>query len=498
MKTHHYRLLTFINFLFLHTLFYAAPSPSTMFDDHMVLQQEMPVPIWGTAKKGEKITVSFDGQKKTTITNSDGKWMVTLKPLKASFKGKTLKISGDTDVSFSDVVVGEVWICSGQSNMAFPRNLVEELTPLYEKVKNKSSLRTLKIIETASLTPMDNAVAKWSTLPSESAVAFSFSYHLQKEINVPVGIIATNWGGTQIESWMPKELTKELPHFKEKMEAFQINDKKKIEAYIKKTEKYPNRGKGLERKQEVYLRSNPNILYNAMIHPLIPFAFRGMVWYQGEGNSKTSLEHERYKKSLPIWVKKLRENWNRDFCFMAVMLPGFGRGMKNVEYPNVFCWASFREAQENLLTEPNTFISNSIDLGSINNLHPSDKEPIGQRLSLLARKHIYAQDIEAQGPCYQKHTIKDDKLIIHFDHAKGLKTKDGSSPKGFWLSGENEQWYMADAKIDGTTVILNSKEVKNPKACRYAFAAKPTVNLVNSAGLPAYPFRTDDRPLPKK
>jgi len=492
-----------IIFLFNHLAYAQELKPSSLFTDHMVLQREMPVPIWGTAKAGEKITVTFDGQSKTTITASNGKWKVKLNPLKASFEGQELKISGNTDITFKDILVGEVWLCSGQSNMAFPRKNVNELTPLYmNAISSKIPLRTFRVIENVAFDPIENAVGKWESVPSESAVAFGFSYYLQKGINVPVGIIRSCWGSSSIEGWMPISLTEKLPHYKEKMKTFKQNDVKQVTQLMESMKGKPNAAQNVKGKDNIFLRTRPNILFNAMMHPLAPFAMRGMVWYQGEANGKSYIDHINYKKSLPIWLNSLRALWGRDFHFMAVMLPGYGKIItptcKDYDYPNVFSWASFREGQLAILKESKTAVANTIDLGLINNIHPADKEPIGKRLALLAQKNIYKKNITAQGPTYKKHKIQKDKVIITFEHAEGLKTKNAKAPQSFWISGDDEKWYPAKATIEGKTVILHAKEVQKPKACRYAFAAKPTVNLINKHNLPAYPFRTDKRELVKK
>jgi len=478
-------------------------TPSSLFTDHMVLQREMPVPIWGKAKAGEKITVTFDGQTKTTTTASNGKWMLKLDPLKASAKGKELIIKGSTSITIKDVLVGEVWLCSGQSNMVFPRTNVKELTPLHmNAVSSKMPLRTFRVIENIAFDPIDNAVGKWSTVPSESAVAFGFSYYLQQAIGVPVGIIRSCWGSSSIEGWMPIELTAKLPHFAKNMKEFKQKDHGRVTKLMKLMEGKPNAAQNIKGTDNIFVRTRPNILYNAMMHPLAPFAMRGMVWYQGEANSKTFADHMNYQKSLPIWLRSLRKLWGQDFHFMAVMLPGFGKiitkGSTEYDSPKVFSWSSFREAQLGVLKEPKTAVSNSIDLGLVGNIHPADKAPIGKRLSLLAQKNIYKNNIIAQGPTYKKFKIKKDKFIISFEHASGLKTKDGKAPSSFWLAGDDKKWYRANAKIENEEIVLSAKEVALPKACRYAFAAKPNVNLVNKAGLPAYPFRTDKWQLTKK
>jgi sialate O-acetylesterase len=235
-----------------------------------------------------------------------------------------------------------------------------------------------------------------------------------------------------------------------------------------------------------WLRQRPNLLYNAMMHPIIPYACRGLVWYQGEANAD---KPELYKDSLPLWIQSLRKAWEKeDLHFMVVMLPGYG---PEDGPPDQKSWAPFREVQMSALDLDHTSVVNTIDLGDAKNIHPPDKTPICERLSLLARQDVYSEKVMAQGPVYREHSIERNTMIIHLDHAEGLKTIDGKGPSGFWLAADDQQWHRASAKIEGTNIILHSDMVSKPIACRYGFTGKPTVNLINEADLPAYPFRTD-------
>jgi len=274
-------------------------------------------------------------------------------------------------------------------------------------------------------------------------------------------------------------MTEELPHFKEIMKTFQESEETqaRVKAAIEK---------GI-RHGFVFVRKQPNLLYNAMLHPVIPYACRGMVWYQGEANAS---KPEEYAKSLPAWLKRLRKEWGSDdFCLLVVMLPGYGNDR---DIPSPRSWAWFREAQMKVLEMPGTSIVNTIDLGDVKNIHPPDKAPICKRLALLARKDVYNEKINAQGPVYKKSSVDGNRMAIEFNNAEGLKTTDGAAPKGFWLSDKEGNWHSAEAVIEDQKVILTSKDLNAPAFCRYAFAGKPDVNLVNSEGLPAYPFRTDN------
>ena len=406
-----------------------------------------------------------------------------------------MTISGNNKVVFSDVLVGEVWICSGQSNMQFgwgdksnpyhSFGAVRELKALIPEAKRKD-IRSYSVPTYVSMTPEKNCKGKWSTGPSGSAVAFGFSYYLNQKLNVPVAVITTCWGSSKIEGWMPLDMTEKLPHYKKMMASFAVKDKAKVIALIEKGKNSGKDAAGWTKKDNVYARQQPNILYNAMMNPLVPFACRGLVWYQGEANSKKPKE---YAQSLPLWVKRLRKAWGRDdFHFLAVMLPGYGRDNGR---PDSKSWAMFREVQQKVLQLPATGVVNTIDLGNARNIHPSDKGPICERLALMARRDVHGEKIMGQGPKYKSFTVSNGQMVIEFSHADGLKTKDGTAPTGFWLADKEGSWHQAKASIKGSTIILKADSVKKPVACRYAFCGKPEVNLVNSENLPTYPFRTD-------
>ena len=464
---------------------------SPMFGDHMVLQRELPVPVWGKADPGDTVTVRFAGQEAQTRAGQDGKWMLQLPPMPASAEGREFAVEAKGETKrFKDVLVGEVWICSGQSNMQYGWGKQSkqrynwggdaDLAKLAEQATGLP-IRSYDVPCNVSFTPTEECAGTWSTDLPGSAVAFGFSYHLQKSLNVPVAVIVACWGSSSIEGWMPIELTAELPHFKTIMDEFQKSEptRASIEAAMKK---------GI-RDGMTFIRKQPNILYNAMLHPIIPYGCRGIVWYQGEANND---QPELYAASLPAWIRELRKRWNRDdLHVLGVMLPGFGAD-NGVADPK--SWAWFREAQAKGLRMPHAALINTIDLGDPRNIHPKDKAPIADRLARIARHDIHGEKIPARGPEYQSHQIEGGRLILTFDHTEGLTTKDGKAPVGFWLAGEDRQWHAARAAINGSTVELRADGVDKPVACRYAFSNSPAVNLVNKAALPAAPFRTDDWP----
>jgi sialate O-acetylesterase len=454
------------------------------FTDHAVLQRDMPVPVWGWSQPGTKITVEFQGQKKSGVAGTDGKWLTALDSLKASAEPAEMVVSDEAGnrVTLKDILVGEVWICSGQSNMQYgwgkeshvmlnwggDTNLAA-LVPL----ARKQPIRSYLVETDVAFTPNKTCKGSWSTNVSGSAVAFGFSYHLYQKLQVPVGVIVTCWGSSSIEGWMPRELTAELPHFKTIMASFDgsSNIQQRVSAAMAKGIRHGN----------VFVRQQPNLLYNAMLHPLIPYASRGLVWYQGEANGKQATQ---YAQSLPAWMKYLRKTWGRDdFHLLAVMLPGYGDEL----------WPWFREVQMGFTKLPHASIANTIDLGDAKNIHPADKAPICERLALLARCDVYGEKVVAQGPLFKSASVNGSTLVITFEHAEGLKTTDGSSPSGFLLAGPDFVWHPATASIKENTVELQAQGVAVPAFVRYAFSGKPAVNLVNGVGLPAFPFRTDDK-----
>ncbi|GAC12983.1 sialate O-acetylesterase [Aliiglaciecola lipolytica] len=478
------------------------------FSNNAVLQRHMPVPVWGTADAGTKITVTIssdssqDSQTKSTITNSHGEWKIELDAMPATFTPQVLKISGnESEFTYSNILVGEVWVCAGQSNMVMEANRVPEVKALIPKSKY---IRSLEVPRTVALTPQNHLTSEWQVATPSSAVALAFAYHLQVSENVPVGIILSAWGSSSIEAWMPREMTSKVPHFKTMMQEFDADTQtqERIKAILEGPKPW-------SRKDDIFLRRQSNILFNAMINPLIPYAARGLVWYQGERNTMSihGMPEEpwfarnsgmlKYGDTLKAWMQNYREAWNQDtFHFIAVMLPGFHKQKEGVplggpEDPNTHSWAWMRESQMRSLDLPNTSLVNTIDLGDVNDIHPKDKLPVGKRAALMALRDTLEHNIQAQGPTLSEVKRFGNQIIIDFEHAEGLKTIDEQPPKAFWLSDDSGKWVKAEATIKGQSVILHSPSLTQPRYVRYAFAGKPNVNLVNSANLPAYPFRTD-------
>lgn len=486
-----------------------------------MLQRDMPVPVWGSADAGAKVTVELTpssagatsaisgsgGQLKSTTADANGKWKLELDPLSASFHPAALRVTSTLkskveSKTCEDVLVGEVWICSGQSNMQFGVGGVPEVKALIPKAR---SIRSFAVKRTVAFDEQDYCEGEWIDRYPDSAVAFGFAYNLQVAADVPVGIILTAWGSSSLEAWMPRDMVDIVPHFKTMMEEFDANAE--AQNQIKTALSGP---KPWSKSDDVFLRRQSNILYNAMMHPLAPYACRGLVWYQGERNTQSMHGMVKnpwfsrnsgmriYGDVLKQWMQRYRQQWNRDdFHFLVVMLPGLGNVLKTSpdvpkDNPAAHSWAWMREVQLQALELSNVGVANTIDLGDIKNIHPKDKLPVGERLALLAARDTLGQQLVAQGPVVKGVKAGRGSLAISFVHADGLKTSDDQAPNGFWLADDSGKWARAEATIEGQSVVLKSSKIKNPLYVRYAFVGKPNVNLVNGANLPAYPFRTDD------
>ncbi|MEN8663265.1 MAG: sialate O-acetylesterase [Lentimonas sp.] len=475
------------------------------FTDHMVLQRDMPIPVWGSASPGLTITVEFSGQTQSVNTDSSGKWRVDLEPLSASSTGKRMTViagKNQESIELSNIVVGEVWICSGQSNMQWKLDSVGNIKALKS---TPGRIRSFQVPTTVALEEQDHCDSEWLVERPDSAVATAFAHYLEEYADVPIGILLTAWGSSSIEAWMPRDMTKTVPHFKTVMEEFDAN-----QGNIQHIKNALNAdGPPWDKKQNFFLRHQPNVLYNAMMKPLVPYACRGLVWYQGERNTGAIggmpegkwtarvAGMQLYGEILPKWIQHYRQMWGQpDMHFLIVMLPGFGKILdagpeQTLESPDAQSWAWMRESQLKALELPNTGVVNTIDLGHPTNIHPKDKLPVGQRLALLAARDTFGHDRVAQGPVMESVIARGNYLVVDFKYAEGLKTTDGKAPTGFWISDDSGNWQEAEAIIKGTQIALSASNILNPRHIRYAFAGMPKVNLINTDNLPAYPFRTD-------
>ncbi len=506
MKTH-LRLICLLSFAAFcsHSLRADVKLPA-IFSDHMVLQQDVAAPVWGWADPGEKVIVTIAGQSKSAKADAQGKWRVKLGKLKAGGP-HALTVKGKNTITLSDVLVGEVWLGSGQSNMALQVNRANN----YEQEKaaaNFPQIRMFTVTSGAASSAQDDCKGAWQvcspdTVGAFSATAYFFGREIHRALNVPVGLIHSSVGGTPIESWISPEAQKKSPELKAFFETVVKESTGFDEATAQaKYEKDLARWKDAAKKAKAENKTSPRApqnpvevrkrkgdvggLFNGKIAPLIPYAIRGVLWYQGEANS-TDAKAPFYQYQLPLLVKDWRARWGCEFPFAWVQLPNFTRGEG---------WLLVREAMLKSLKVPNTGMAVTIDIGDPKNIHPTNKQDVGKRLALWAQASVYGQKgVAASGPLPDGHKIRGGEVTLSFKHTDGglVVPPGGSSElKGFVIAGEDKQWKPAQARIAGDKIIVSHPDVKKPVAVRYAWQDNPDCNLYNGAGLPASPFRTDD------
>jgi len=641
---------------------------SSFFGDHMVLQRGQEIPVWGTATPGEKVTAIFRKTTVTSRTGDDGRWKLRL-PEQSVGEPTTLKIkSGDQLITFEDVLVGEVWICSGQSNMEWrvdrSANPEEEIA-----AADYPSIRFFDVPRTYSPEPLNDVTATWKicspdTVPSFSAVGYYYGRKLWKELNVPIGLVSANWGGTPAEAWTPLPVLQSNPDYRELVDKYHqttklLEENPDLEEQLqKKFDDFVKQGEALvddpPRPEDIWFRSESNIpgtltiapdtvffsetdglaqvrttftlseaqakttgarvrlgqidnydvtwingievgrtgrdspdarkafrdyaipdgtlrlgknvivlqvidwyrdaifgknidqpeirwpsgetvplpnewkrklivdwgpqppkldrtvrntssyLWNGMIHPLNPAAFRGVIWYQGESNASRA---EQYRCLFPDMIQAWRTACGRgDFPFYFVQLA-------NIE--DRTGWPELREAQRETLALPNTGMAVTIDIGDPDDVHPRNKQEVGRRLALWALANTYGKTQPTgwlgslpifgksfqepspySGPLFREAIVQDGHIRLRFDHVNGgLQASDGRELKGFTIAEKNGPFRAAKVRIEGDEIIVSHAEIKNPAAVRYAWAVNPDANFINGIGLPASPFRTDDRPF---
>lgn len=619
-----------------------------MFSDNMVLQQEANAPIWGEAQpmKTVKVTTSWDGKTYETKANEAGKWKLSVHTPTAGGPYELILTDGKKLV-LKNVMIGEVWICSGQSNMEMPLDGWGKIKDYQKEIAEAEhpNIRLLQVEKVNSTKPETDIkvsgngwqVCSPTTIPEFSATAYFFGREIAEKQNIPVGLIHTSWGGTNVESWISGKILKEMPDFVQTVETIQKmpSDKETLKMeYERELTAWNNRvdegfaegnparaavslddatwetmhfpgdvddrladfdgvmwirqvvdipaswagkdvqlimgtvddndvtywngkeigrtdGYGVPRKYiipgkqvqagksllairvmdtgggcgilgDFYLRgandqqislsgdwkyqvaadirkvgklpmnswADPNLptsLYNAMIHPLVPYSIRGAIWYQGENNASRAYQ---YRELFPLMIENWRQDWGKDFPFYFVQLANY---MPILPQPMESDWAELREAQLRTLNVDNTGMAVIIDKGDANDIHPKDKQAVGHRLALIARAKTYGENIPYSGPIYRSHKVMGNKIVISLDHVEGgLKSGDGGELKGFAIAGRDHKFYWAKAEIEGDKIVVSAPEVTYPVAVRYAWANNPVCNLYNGAGLPASPFRTDD------
>ncbi len=622
----------------------------TLFSDNMVLQRDMVLPVWGTANEGGEVTVKINNQVKTTTVRDNGKWKVLLDKMSAGGPYE-MSIIGETTITFKNVMIGELWICSGQSNMEMAVDGWGKVDNYAEEVANANypNIRLFQVKHTASTILLDTIncpgweVCSPKTIPPFSAVAYFFGRRIHKDLNIPIGLIHTSWGGTPAEAWTSAESLKKMSDFKDEVELIEktktenrqtmdeyraelkkwedsirpgdagfkngqpiwhtpdldLSDWKVMEqptrwenagypnldgimwfrkeinlppsmvgadlmlhlgpvndiditwfngvkvgsirdanmprdykipaAYVKagknvivvnvqdigysgglwgKTDQLfieNNKGKKISLAGEWLCKigfdtkilgpkpqspedpNRPTVLFNAMINPLIPYAIRGAIWYQGESNAGRAYQ---YQTLFPTMIKDWRAQWDQgDFYFLFVQLANFKPLQTE---PQDDDWAELREAQLMTLSLPNTGMASAIDIGDADDIHPKNKQEVGRRLALNALHLVYGKNIVYSGPIYKSMKIEGNKIRLSFAHiGQGLVAKNGKVVKGFAIAGNDKKFVWANAEIDGETIVVSKPGLEKPVAVRYAWAANPIGNLYNKDGLPASPFRTD-------
>jgi sialate O-acetylesterase len=488
---------------------FAAVKPNALFSDHMVLQSGMAVPIWGAADPGEKVSIAFNGQTKSATADANGKWTVRLANLKAGgpFEMTIAGSKGEAPIVVADVLVGEVWLASGQSNMEFnvsnkghaPYGMIDEAKEI--AAANFPQLRMFTVKQIKSHDPQSDVVGVWKicspqTVPDFSAVGYLFGRNLNQELKVPVGIVLSAYGASTAEAWVPRPALASDPQLKPMLDKFDarydyfkahpaVNGVAPTDADAPPAPQTINArpGRPGPLRDPVQDQHQPTVLFNGMIAPLAPYAIRGAIWYQGESVVGGPSGLMLYGHVMDTMITQWRKLWGEgNFPFFEVQLPG---------QQNVSNNPLIREQQAKILSLPNTGMAVVLDTSEAKNVHPKNKEPLGYRLELLALAKAYHWDVEYTGPVYQSMKVEGSAIRVNFTHAAGLNARHGTL-HWFQIAGADQKFVDADAKIDGDSVVVSSPGVPHPVAVRYAWDNYPnTANLYNASDLPAPPFRTD-------
>jgi sialate O-acetylesterase len=483
----------------------AAVVPAPLFTDNAVLQRDKPVPVWGTADAGEKVSVSFAGQSLSTTADAAGRWRVDLAPLPANATPAELVIAGTNTITLANILVGEVWLASGQSNMEWAVKNTNDAALDIPASARFPLIRHIQIAKKVSESPLATASGTWkvpgpATTGDFSAAAYFFALDVHTILNVPVGIINSSWGGTPVESWISPSAYQTIP-----TEAAAVNERwsKTLSAYPGAKTKHEAALAAWKAEQAAAKAANqpftktaprapagpghqntPAGLNNGMISPLAPYALRGALWYQGESNASRASEYDAlFSAMITGWRAQFAQG---DFPFYWVQLANFkASGLAGTE------WAFLREAQTKTLALPATGQAVITDLGDVNDIHPRNKKDVGRRLARLALARTYDQSVIDSGPVFAKAERDGAAFRVSFAEMKSGLRAPLNSLSGFELAGEDKIFKPADAVIDGATVLVTSAEVPAPAAVRYAWRNAPVGGLFNNQGLPAVPFRSD-------
>ena len=519
-----------------------------IFGSHMVLQQDSKIPVWGWADPGEAVSVALGDHTAKTTAGADGKWRVNLDPVPGGTAPLSLTVTGKNSVKLDDVLVGDVWLCGGQSNMEFNLNRGEN-GPADALKATDPLIRLFVVYKDIALDPKDDTAGKWAlctptTVSWFSSVGYYFGRSVRQKYNRPVGLIASYWGGTPAQAWTSLSALQKDPPFTNYVDAYN----KLVADFPAASAAYPKLQADYVEQQKQYLAhldpayveamkvwneanqqatakgqvspprpkapqpspkgpalpqggpSGPTVLFNGMIAPILPYAIKGVIWYQGEANAGNGYE---YRTLFPRMITDWRDRWGEgDFPFLFVQLANLGRPQVK---PSEGSWAYLREAQLMALSLPNTGMAVAVDIGNPLDIHPKDKVDVAKRLFLAAQHVAYGENLVYSGPIYDTMKVEGNKIRLTFkDTGSGLQmslppwSPTGVLPPapteltGFAIAGADKNWAWAKAEIDGNDVVVSSNQVPAPVAVRYGWATDPPCNLYNKEGLPASPFRTDD------
>ena len=475
--------------------------------NNMVLQKDIPLPIWGWADAGEEVTVTLGATSAKATADAAGKWKVKLPAVTTAGGPHEMTVKGKNEIKVSNILVGEVWAGSGQSNMQW--SVKQSLNPDAEIANAKyPSIRLFMIPLVPSGTPADHIQAKWvecspETVGPSSAVLYFFGREIHKQLNTPVGLITTAWGGTRIQPWIAPQGFTAIPEIENEKNEWlgKLNSYSDALAANAAAIKVYNDAVKAAKPGDV-LPSEPapvpahplnerqthTGLYNGMIYPIVPFGIKGFLWYQGESNNGQGMHYYQMKRALiEGWRTVWNQEGNRDFPVLFAQLAPFDYGPKRTyELPGIW------EAQTETLKVKNTGMAVLTDITTLKDIHPPNKQEVGRRLSLWALANNYGKsDLVYSGPLYKSIKVDGNKVVVSFDHAAGLKASDGKDLSWWTIAGEDKKFVKATAKIEGDTVVVSAEGVAIPVAVRFGYHQLAEPNLVNGAGLPASPFRSD-------
>jgi sialate O-acetylesterase len=486
-----------------------------IFDNNMVLQRDMIVPIWGWAEPAETVSVTFGNQTVTATADTAGKWSLLLQPIKTNAEPATLTIKGKNEIKLTNVLVGDVWLCSGQSNMQWSMTQAEKTE--YEetlKTANNPNIRLFHVNLVFNADPQEklSVMMSWTpssaeAIPNFTAVGLHFGRKLQTELGVPIGLINSSWGGTRIEPWIPPVGFQNIPalkYFVDELDARnpQSETYKKLAAatlqeylsWLAEADKTSGRiavpPKFPDQLIPYANQQQPATLYNAMIHPLVPFALKGGIWYQGESNMGEGMLYAEKMKALIQGWRKVFHNSELGFYYVQIA-PFIYGGQPATNLPEF--WEAQSSVEKAVPKTGQAVINDLVD--DLRDIHPVHKKLVGERLALLALNRTYGKSsVVCTSPEFEKMDIAENTITVHFKNAISLKTRDSKSPDWFEIAGADGVYHKADARIDGTTINLTSPSVSKPIAVRFAWDQTAQPNIQNEAGLPLGAFRAGTIP----